>query len=104
MSRLPIAAAILVILLWGAASASADSPTDNPAAPTRSAAPSRSTEAQDANPANDVKPSGAQVLPLPPPDASTARGQERGNAALRAGQNPSQGGSANENGSSTHEK
>lgn len=104
MSRLPLAAAILVILLWGAASASADSPTDNPATRAQSAAPPPAAGAKDANPANDMKPSGAQVLPLPPPDASTVRGQERGNAALRAGQNPSQGGSTDEDGSSTHEK
>ncbi len=104
MSRLPLAAAILVTLLWGAASASADSPTDNSATRAQSAAPPPSPDAKDANPTNDMKPSGAQVLPLPPPDASTARGQERGNAALRAGQNPSQGGSTDENGSSTHEK
>ncbi len=37
-----------------------------------------------------ARPSGAQVLPLPAPDASTARGQERGNAALRANKNPSE--------------
>ena len=36
-------------------------------------------------------PSGAQVLPLPAADASTARGQERGNAALRSNQNPPAG-------------
>lgn len=36
-------------------------------------------------------PLGAQVLPLPAPDASTARGQERGNAALRSNQNPRAG-------------
>jgi hypothetical protein len=42
------------------------------------------------------KPSGAQVLPLPALDASTARGQERGNAALKANENPSQSGSSEE--------
>jgi hypothetical protein len=36
-------------------------------------------------------PSGAQVLPLPAPEASTARGQERGNAALRSNQPPRAG-------------
>ena len=41
-------------------------------------------------------PSGAQVLPLPAPDASTARGPERGNAALKATENPSQSGSTEE--------
>ena len=31
---------------------------------------------------------GAQVLPLPAPDASTARGQEKGNAALKSSEAP----------------
>ncbi len=41
----------------------------------------------------DTRSSGAQVLPLPAPDPSTARGQERGNAALRENQAPSASGS-----------
>jgi hypothetical protein len=36
-------------------------------------------------------PKGAQVLPLPAPDGSTAAAQERGNAALRANRNPRAG-------------
>ncbi len=62
-------------------------------------------DAKNANPANGMQaPSGAQVLPLPAPDASTARGPERGNAALKATENPSQSGSTEEGRLSGSEK
>lgn len=104
MTHLPLIAAILTILLPDAALADAGSATDNHDARVESPAPSPSGDAKAANPANDMRPSGAQVLPLAPPDASTARGQERGNAALRAGKNPSQGDDNGGDGSSGHEK
>lgn len=83
----------MIILLPGV---SAGSPSDTPDKRAPSALPSPSGGADTARPADDGQAKGAQVLPLAPPDASTARGQERGNAALRAGQNPRQGGAAEE--------
>jgi hypothetical protein len=105
LSRLPLAATALLILLPGAAPAGAGSPTDNPDGRAPFSAPTLSGGAEKAEPADEAQPKGAQVLPLAPPDASTARGQERGNAALRAGENPRQGGAAEEGeGDSVREK
>jgi hypothetical protein len=92
------------LVLLSAAPSSAGAPTDNPEARPPSSMPLPSGGADDAKPADDGQSKGAQVLPLAPPDASTARGQERGNAALRAGQNPRQGGGDESEGKSGPEK
>lgn len=95
--------AVLVALLPGAAPSNAGSPADRDPAPVASPAPPPSAEGEDAKPAKDMeRPHGAQVLPLPPPDATTARGQERGNAELRTGRNPTE--SSESEGRSDREK
>jgi len=96
MTRLPLAAAVLLTVTLGAVPPRAAAPADDAAA--REAPPAaQPADAKNGNPANGMPvPSGAQVLPLPAPDASTARGQERGNAALKANENPSQSGSSEE--------
>ena len=96
MTRLPLAATVLLAMTFGAPPPSAAAPADDAAAREASPTPPPA-DAKNANPASGMQvPSGAQVLPLPAPDASTARGQERGNAALKANQNPSQGSSTDE--------
>jgi hypothetical protein len=77
------AAALLALVSQSPARATADEP-DHAGPPPRGGEP---IPGPDAAP---LASRGAQVLPLPPPDASTAAGQERGNTALRSNAAPTE--------------
>jgi hypothetical protein len=80
---LPLAAAVLLAMTLGAPPPSA-APADDAAARDTSPAPPPA-DGRNANPPNDMQaPSGCSRCRL------AARGQERGNGALKANENPSQ--------------
>ncbi len=96
MNRLALIAIFALILGLGVtlSKTAAQSAATSPDTRTREDAPSSPLPraGSDKTAPGTARPSGAQVLPVPAPDPSTAAGQEKGNAALKAGQSPSAGG------------
>jgi hypothetical protein len=79
-------AGVMAVALSAAAALAASDSGDTAA----KAPPAASIQPSDDQ--NGTRPKGAQVLPLPAPDASTSRAQERGNAAPRGDRDPRAGG------------